>query len=339
MARRLFIYTLATRNLLPFFKNHLFLSFAGGRFVHSTVGDPTLYGAGASEFGLGAEITGFRLFKGGLIITTEKSIHTLFGSSKQDWQLDTFTDQIGAQADTVHDVVGDLFFFHKSQGFNFKAAQEYGKFATDSITKKINNSLATVGVKFCLVSPTRSAYLIQANDKRMFSMIKTPDSFDFGIRSYPFNANCGMVSPDGAVFVGTSSGFIYQLDRGYSADGAAIDNLVRTGFITPKSGKIFRLHKIAAIFSGQASAYQLRVDCDFDESSGTPMSVPAPSGGALWDSAQWNGSIFDSYPAARVETYPSATAESFAIMLSHNDLLPMRVLSFEFTLSLRGAKK
>lgn len=320
------------------YKKHLFLGFPGGSLQHSGVGNPYEWSAGTAEFGMGSEITALQLYKGGLIIGTETSIQTIFGASRLDWAHDVFTDQNGVQADTLQDVVGDLFFCHSAKAYSFRAAQEYGKFQTASISQRINNSLQNVGIKFAITSPEKGLFLIQANDRRMFSMLIKPQSFEFGIRQYPFLACCAATSDSGSVFVGDNNGFIYQLDRGLTADGANVDALMRTGYRTPKSGFNYRLHEVDAIFSGITSQHTMRVDGDLDEQSSDPSIVDALPGGAVFDAASWDGSLWDSYPPAVVRSDQSMVAESFAVMIGHCLAMPFRLLSLKLSVSFRGAR-
>jgi len=121
-------------------KNHLFLAFSGGSLQHSGIGDPLSWGlaSGAGEIGVGTEITSLTSMQGNsLVVSGENRINVLYGTSSQDWDMRSFTTELGVVPETSVLMDTDLVFFNGVSVTSLQATQTFGDFVTASLSSDI----------------------------------------------------------------------------------------------------------------------------------------------------------------------------------------------------------
>ena len=122
-------------------RNHLALGFKQGSVQLSVVGDPTDYSGlnGASEFGIGDEVTGLLEVQGTtLAIMCKSKIDALEGASILDFYTKTLAPNVGVIEYSVADM-GEPVFATSTGICSLSQATEYGDFLMGSLSYKINN--------------------------------------------------------------------------------------------------------------------------------------------------------------------------------------------------------
>ena len=291
-------------------KKHLFLAFHKGSLQHSSIGDA--YGwsvvTGASEIGTGGEITGLQVQAGdAMAVFNRNRIYVLYGASSSDWNLKTFSNESGASEYTVQHLTETMFLDDRGVT-TLSAVNAYGDFAMNSISKKIRPiifdkkglSIASVRVRakgqyrlffndgtgvYATFSGNKIAGFIRVDlDKVVYTICSAEDS-----------------SGDEILFFGSDDGYVYQMDKGTSFDGSAIEAMLRFSyyhFDTPTRDKRFR--KIQFEMSADSSiSLQFSPDYSYSdpnapEARTRSLSIDG-SGGYWnidnWDTFNWTGQI------------------------------------------------
>ena len=291
-------------------KNHLFLAFQKGSLQHSSIGDQYQWSVvtGASEIGTGAEITGLQVQPGdALAVFNRNRIYILYGTSASDWNLKTFSNDSGASEHTIQNLTETMFLDDRGVT-TLSAVNAYGDFMMNSISKKIRPiieakkglSISSVRVRakgqyrlffddgtgiYATFSGNSIAGFIRVDlGKVVYAICSAEDSFG-----------------DEILFFGSDDGYVYQMDKGTSFDGSAIEAMLRLSyyhFDSPTRNKRFR--KIQFEMQGDSSiSLQFQPDYSFSDpdvpEARTRNLNIAGSGGYWnidnWDTFNWSGQI------------------------------------------------
>ncbi len=214
-------------------KNHLFLAFPKGSLQHSALGEPLSFEAevGAAELGLGHEITNLvPNANAAMFITTVSSIAVLTGNDSSDWVLEGIGDEdVGAKAYTAQRI-GQIVYMDNRGLRSAASTDTYGNFRLATYTSLINKTLdakrkAKVQPVGSIVVKSKDQYLLFFSDGTFLSLYfgtKKPEAM---LGKYPFVVSAihsAEVDGEERVWVGAADGFVYELNRGRSFDGAAI---------------------------------------------------------------------------------------------------------------------
>ena len=294
-------------------KKHLFLSFDKGSVQHSSTGTPYTWAltTGANEIGTGDEVTGFQVLPSDVLaIFNRNRTYMLYGTSNADWNLQTFSNETGAVEYTIQRL-SNVIYLDDRGITDLNAVQSFGDFAAASLSKKIKpvidskkgTAISSVRVR------SKDQYRIFFSDGsglygtftggRLSGFIRT----DLG---KVVKTVCSVEDSNGdeVLFFGSTDGYVYQMDKGNSFDGTAIEAMLRTSYYhydTPTRDKRFRkIH------------FELTADSDVSLSftpdySYADPETPAPQsktlsivgGGGYWNINNWN--LFN-WTAATVST-------------------------------------
>jgi len=283
-------------------KKHLFLSFAKGSLQHSSIGDP--YGwsvvTGASELGTGDEITALQVMKGdAMAVFNRNRSYILYGTSSVDWNLRTFSNNSGGIEWTIQNLTETIYLDDRGIT-NLAAVNAYGDFAVSTLSKKIKpiiddqkgSSLSSLRVRkkgqYRLFFTDGSGVYGTFTGNRLAGFIRV----DLGKPVYTV-CSAEDASGDEIMFFGSDDGYVYQMDKGTSFDGTAIEGILRLSyyhFDTPTRNKRFRkIH-----FEMRAdSNIELKFQPDFtygsvDVPEGRSVNLDVAGGGGFWNIADWN---------------------------------------------------
>jgi hypothetical protein len=219
-------------------KKHLFLSFTGGSVQHSSTGYPYQWTAvtGASELGLGQEITGFSKTSGDTLgVWGRNMISILYGSSTDDWDLKSFSTEVGAYEWSVQKL-GEPLFLDDLGISSLSAVQEYGDFKANTLSQFIE-PFFTFYRKGTFVTSLRvkekSQYRLYFGDKTGLNLtIDNGKVQGFTKLKYEHTICCASSGEDSngseVLYFGSDDGMVYQLEKGTSFDGTAIKALIKT---------------------------------------------------------------------------------------------------------------
>lgn len=281
----------------------LFLSFEGGSLQYSNVGDPTDWGAGAGEVGIGYEITALDSSVGGtLIIFCSNCIKVLEGVADQtvaNWFLKDYSNVVGAYENTLQKIFDTLIFVNDFGATTLSGAQDFGDFAANSISEKIKNTLLKYRKLISSSVAVRSL-----NQYRLFFSNGKGLVFSFlnkklrGVTSiqYPiavFHTTDGeLVDGTQAYFFSSAGGYVFRMDSGTSFDGATIDSKLITTYYHYKSPRNWkRFHRITLeIASASPITFYIKPAYDYTLSGfakGIERTFDVLGAGGVWGEDEW----------------------------------------------------
>ena len=318
-------------------KNHLFFTFDSS-VQHSSIGLPYEWSAitGAAELAMGDTVTGFQVQPGGqtsgaLAIFTRNRMSILYGSSSADWNLVQYREEVGAIAYTTQDV-GFTTFLDDQGIMGLQTVQEFGNFAHSALSNRIRDYLtARRGrVSYSCISRDKSQYRLFFTDGSAVYMTvgsgrNGPAAIGMTSMRLTNPVLCVHSSEDSdgseKIFFGSSDGFVYQMEKGTSHDGAALSWDFRLAYNFSKSPRMLKRYRDLMIeVSGNGYAafdftYQLGYNSSEITQPGTQSTVTNFTP-AQWDSFTWDNFIWDGTTLSPNIAYLEGEAENIAMIFS-----------------------
>lgn len=235
-------------------QNHLFLSFADGVVIHSDIGDPETFSGvgGAAEFNVGSEVTGFQILPGAsLAIFSEDKISILSGTSTADWQLTTYSNQVGALPNSIQNMPTTI--FAAKRGITtLSASDNYGDFRDNTLSHKFDDAYQRIqrGSRlFSFVNREKSQYRLINNNGHGLYLTFANNSL-VGAMEVDFKHEItavGVIEGETDQLYFASEGWVHQLDLGASFAGRSMDAFLEFPFVhykTPRQKKRFKQVKM-----------------------------------------------------------------------------------------------
>lgn len=315
-------------------KNHLCLSFAGGSFQHSSPGFPYVWSVvvGAGEIGMGDTITGFYSqpgsdTAGALSIYTRNRTSILYGNGVSTWVLVPYRAELGAYANTVQDIGFTLFL--DDQGLtDFRTAQSFGNFSHATVSEKIKRWLNTQRTKVLssCVSRNKSQYRLFFSDQYALYVTFRGNKIA-GMTQIYLDHQVKRVwsseESDGSesIYFGSTNGMVYQMEKGTSFDGTAIEHWLHIAFDhlgSPRTLKQFREAMLEITGEGYTS-FQFTYELGYgDTTINQPASVTKTSAfsSRVWDAvgAVWETLFWDGRQLNKTNADLGGTAENISLM-------------------------
>lgn len=335
----------------------LFMATDGGTFITSVAGEPTVIDglSGSQEIGLGDDITGF--FKNNtqsLTIYTRNTTQVLQGTSPSDWTLSMASDNSGAIADCIAQV--DDIFAVDDRGINqLSRTEKLGGFDASTITDDIQPL-------FIELKPTATCatYFRSLNQMRFFFgnrflfvsripfSVGGQQAIRYGMMEgyYPDDILCASSEENLAgterVFGGSSDGFIYQLDKGTSFDGVAIEHIMKLQSNHLKSPAIKKRYRHADFEIAATNAVDLTFYYELEKGKQSLEPRTLTLNGSLsgYDGGLWNEAIYDGFSTEykRVSLVGSSTNIDFSIHHTSATDRPFTVSGYTLTFTSRGLR-
>lgn len=234
----------------------LFLAFPGGSLQSSQVGEPLSFNAilGASEIGVGSEITDLiPANQSTLLIFAKRSISALYGHDATDYQLEKIIETEGDEAVSLPYTaqrLGTPLYMDNVGIRKIEATPNYGNFNLGSISRLIEPLLRSyraqgVNPVATLTWKRKDQYWVFFDNGAglvVYLGMKDPQILPLNLGFTVTCANTVTVNGVERAFVGTSTGYVMELDKGTSFDGAAIEHYIRFPFISfkgPRQNKNF----------------------------------------------------------------------------------------------------
>lgn len=332
-------------------KEHLWFAFPGGAFQNSSIGEPLNWSAvtGAAAYGMGDEITGFvSSTVGVLTVLAVNKIATLYGSSTADFQLVDLSDEAGAMPYTV-DKVGEAIYMDARGVRQISTTQNYGDFQLGTLSQNIKPLLQDYARSE--VTPVASARVRTKDLYKIFFSNGQGLSFYFGKNQAPANSyysaspqqqqpsvlpfDLGKVvtcigsfemATGERVFFGSTDGYVYEADKGYSFDGDPIPFSLRLPFNHERAPQTLkRWHKVTVECQAIPTA-TIQVAADFDygdpfEVGSTPQSVAAQvftvtGGGGVWDISNWNQFYWSGATEGLMEAHLDGVGRNMSLLIA-----------------------
>lgn len=313
-------------------KQHLFLSFAAS-VQHSAPMQPYIWSVivGAAEIAMGDTVTGFQIQPGGeaesaLAIFTRNSTATLYGTGVTDWKLVPLDSETGAIART-NQRIGITMMLDDRGLISLEATDVYGNFASASLSSRIQNWLKdrkSTAVASCvsrnknqyrLFFSSGAALYVTMNGSKVLGMM--PVLLSHG----PYCVFSGeMANGDEASFLGSSDGYVFEMEKGTSFDGAAIEFWMSLHFAhqkSPRQKKRYREVMFEVSGTGYSQfyfTYELGYGSSEYSQPGS-VAIDASLAPAYWDSFTWDAFVWDG--RALLPTYAdlAGSAENISFII------------------------
>lgn len=314
-------------------KNQLFLSFTGS-VQHSGPGTPYIFTpvTGASEIAMGDTVTGFMVQPGGsgqaaLAILTRNNTAVLYGSGVASWDLVFFNQQAGGYEHTIQNVFNTVML--DDRGITTLAtSQNFGNFDAATISKRIISWLAT--------KRTTSTASMIVRDRNQYRLFFSDGSglyitFDNGkvVGMLPMlfpdvvRCCCSGEMADGSevAFFGSADGYVYQMERGTSFDGDAIEAYLYMVFNHSRSPRVLKTYRHVLLevtgegYAAFNGSYELGYAATTLEQPGlTEVTMSLAS--VVWDAFVWDSFVWDGITLLPSEMLLEGHAENIALVFT-----------------------
>lgn len=314
---------------------YLWLSL-GSSAMFSSPGSPYDWSAigGAGEIATGEDVTGMKSLPGNataatLGISSRNNFTIIYGTGPSDFNPVSFNNGSGAVAHSMQ-IMAQAFMFDDRGVTSMKATQEYGNFSANTIT---NSILPFINEKINLLTATTlcrrksqyrlffsdgsGLYITIANNKTMGCMpVLFPDPVRCAYEGKKSNGTDVM-------YFGSDDGWVYQMEKGTSFDGAPIEFYFTTNFSNAKSPRTLKRYRQASMeLSSEEGCY---ASFDFASVLGydsaeynqpVSQSFAQYTGQTRWDSFVWDAFFWDANRIQPIECDLDGTAENIALLVS-----------------------
>lgn len=286
------------------YKNHLFLAYDSGSVINSSIGEPLEYitTTGAGEFSFGKGVTGMLgATAGSLVLFAADRIEYIGGNDSSDFQMLPISDTSGAVAGSIQ-MLDRPVYLDDAGVRALTSAAAYGDWRMGTLTQLIEPLLkakrdAGVMVNASTRVKSKDQYRLYFDDGSGITVYvgrKAPEAIPFKLPIEVFCACAGEIDAGlgERLFAGGADGYVYELDRGRSFDGAAIQAYVRLAFNSlgsPTTNKRF-------------NKFTQEVTCEEDITVGIAFDIDYARGLA---GSQVNVSVESGSPVISTELYGS----------------------------------
>ena len=286
-------------------KQHLFLSFAGGSLQHSGLGLPYQFTVitGASEMGIGEEVTGLRSdVEGFLVVGGRNIISILYGQDTNNWELVDWSNESGV-IEWSMDKLGSIMFMDDIGVRRLSTARDYGNFKIATLSHKIEPIFRrkrkdSVEITASLRTRSKDMYRLFFDDKTGISIHlgRGPTKPECMTFTLPLVVHCTCSGEDKQgdeiLFFGSTDGFIYEIDAGPNHDGSEIQAYVRFPFNhvgSPTRNKQW-FKAVMEVDADDSVALDISAEFNYGHTDQPVMvteSFTVTSGGGFWENNEW----------------------------------------------------
>lgn len=337
-----FIVSAANPDTPKFIKAHrryLYLT-VGSSLINSSVGNPQRFvtSEGASEIAVGDTINGLASLPGeALGIMCRNSSYQLTGASSATWSLGVLRSDVGAAEYSVQTMM-DTYMLDDRGVTSVAASQDYGNFTSATISTDVQPLVDQSRGKVVgsYLNRRLGLYVIVLNDGSCLVMGSRANKLlGFTPLKLSFTPYCAFSGEDdtGAerIFIGGSDGFVYEMEKGQSADGAALEAFIRVAYNSSKSPRVRKRYRKAALQTSVVNYATMRFfgELSFGSSDVSPMAstladadLVQPTGaGGFWDIANWDEFYWDGQDVAEPEISLTGTGTNMSMTFYKSNAL------------------
>jgi hypothetical protein len=308
----------------------------GPSFQHSAPGTPYIWSAvvGASEIALGDDITGFASQPGvsgggALTIFSRNTTHTLYGTGVANWALKGFHDDLGAYAYTIQDPAQVIYLDDRGIT-DLTVSQNYGNFDHSALSSKIRDSLnvkLSLAVASCVCRKKNQYRLFFSDGSAYFVTFNGRKVMGISQMQYPIAANVVWSGEGGDggehIYYGGTDGFVYEMERGTSFDGANIDASFLLAYNFQKSPRMNKRYRYTTVEITSQSYAELSIGYTLGYGSAHisqpgAQNVVAELGQTQWDTFTWDSFTWDGLTLEPATVDSRGEAENIAFYISSN---------------------
>lgn len=321
------------------FSNHLFLFYKEGAVLFSEIGNPLAWTTtgGAGEIGLGSYPRDvIESASTALVIICRTKVIYLTGTDAATFEKKELSKESGGWGRSGQNIGRPVYLDQRGLR-DLTAVDTFAGFAMGTLSNpvaKIFQSYEAAG------TVPRASLRCQAKDQyRAFFSDGTGLAFYFGrdatrpeITRFrtPTVITCAIsdASTEGSVFSGTermfaggANGFVYQMDKGPSLDGAVMEAFIRLPFNLIKAPHIDKRFHSADIGLDAAETTELGFSTAFDygagaRSQGVETSATSYGAGGYWDEFNWDEFNWDSPVEGTIHVRIDGVGQSCSLIIA-----------------------
>lgn len=343
---------------IAYHKNFLFLSFESSA-MYCGAGTPFRWTAidGGGEIAVGDHIHGMITLPGNqttatLAIFQHQTTSFLYGTSSSTWQLINYNTGAGASAYSIQNL-SDCFSFDDLGVVTLQTTLNFGNFTAGTLTENIlpfiirERSTVTAST----INRTKGQYRVFFRDGYGLYMTISGKTYLGAIPVlFPNPVTCCDENKthdgDEVSYFGSTDGYVYQLDKGNSFDGAGLYAFITLAWDAIKSPRVLKQFRAASIeVSGTGYAafnfgYLLGYGSTNYNQPASVLTATNFSGTATWDSGiNWDASgvVWDGVSLMPSELDMTGTAENVQVTIqsSTNYIAAYQVNSIIYHHSIR----
>jgi hypothetical protein len=319
---------------IAYHKNFLFLAEAASLFF-CAAGNPFKWSAvdGAGEIATGDTVTGMITLPGSQTTATlgvflHNNSAFLYGTSPDTFNFVAFNTGIGAVPYSIQNLF-DTFFLDDLGVVTLKTTLNWGNFLPTTLTKNILPFIARErgNLVASSVSRERSQYRLFFGDGyALYCTVLNQQYLGAGLALFPDTMTCvdntKLTTDDEATYAGSMSGFVYQLDRGTSFDGKAIDAYFQTAWDAIKSPRILKRFRAASIEVQGDNYAQIQYGYQLGYNSNQIAQLPDVTATLnigempFWDDFAWDEFTWDGSGLFPTDVDETGTAENVRVTVA-----------------------
>lgn len=315
-------------------RRYLYLSI-GSSLINSSVGNPHRYvtSEGAAEIAVGDTINGLASLPGeSLGIMCRNSSYQLTGASSATWSLGVLRSDVGAAEYSVQ-TMGDTYMMDDRGVTSVAASQDYGNFASSTISTDIQPLIDQSRNKVVdsYINRRLGLYAIILNDGTAIVMAsRAGKMLGFSFLRVSFVPSCAFSGEDNTgaerIFIGATNGFVYEMERGQSADGDALESFIRIAYNSSRSPRVRKRYRKMVLQATVSNYAALRFTGelafgDQETSAMSPTALDAGGAGGFWDVASWDEFFWDARDVVEPEVSLSGTGTNMSMSFFKSNAL------------------
>lgn len=318
-----------TPTFIAVYRNQLFLQFSRGLMRNSEPGNFFLWdaAAGTLEFAVGAEPTGFDVQANSLIVTTRRQTRQLLGDTSDNFEFPIAGERVGAIPYTLAHI-GTTYMLDDRGIVELSRVEAFGNFENATISRLIQPELQRIRqdvIASTTVLTTNVYKLFTADGRGVSVTFQEGQVVGFGLFDLEIGVNTASTAEDEGgnerILVGSTNGFVYELERGRSFDGNEKEYWFRTAYQyldTPLLRKKFYRAWLGLIINGTAD---VRINADFslgssDTAGLSTRSLQGAGQDSAFDVGRYDQAIFDGKVVSDLYVDLDGTGESISLILN-----------------------
>jgi hypothetical protein len=343
-------------SFITHYKNHLFLAYTSGTLLFSSPLDPLDFRAttGAGELSFGQQINGILTAAStSLVIFAQNRVEYLTGDDDTSFVLNPLSDVSGAKPYTIQ-MLDAPFFLDDGGVRKLDASSAFGDWRMGTQTQQVEKLMRQK--RDALIQPVASLAVKAKDQYRLFwddgSGItlyigrKAPEALPFKVGFRAYCACAGEVDNGRGdrLFVGAHDGFVYELNRGTSYDGAEIQSYIRLPF-TAAGSPSQATRWMKATFEMDApddTTFGVAFDVDYGRGlGGEATDVDLDAGSAIVSSDLYANVDWSQPVQGVLEYHIAGIGPNIAATLIHNSAVARQhtISSQTYNFSRRGMKR
>lgn len=310
----------------------LLMAYRGGSLVFSAVGEPTKFSAaeGGGEIAVSDEITALTMqANNSLMVGCRNRTYILYGTSKADFNLTTYTTTTGVHFGTDKSI-GQTFFIDDRGITQLERVQAFGNFDSGVISQKIEPLISRLmnSVSSTFIVKSKNQYRICFDDNTgvIMTLVGGRDP-QFSTFNYNHRVACSDSNEDdtGREFIvfGSDDGFVYEAESGTSFDGEPYIDLLRPVFFDAGAPEIRKRWHKAVVEAASVGETTITFLPDFDYSDpntpeGLVKIVEVIGAGGYWDQGVWDEIKWTTASIYTTELYLEGSARNISLTMTTN---------------------